>query len=103
MITLAKRSVDLRHWPVGYYFSASFKRRPLTGLWKRSAAAKEKKLAFCSACFPVNAAVFPLLSFGWRERRKAAPLAPSPQERCAAALLFNHLHRTPLCFINPPN
>lgn len=51
MITLAKKSVALRHWPVGEYFSASLKRRPLTGLWKRRTAAQEN-LAFWSACFP---------------------------------------------------
>lgn len=49
VITLAKKSAALRHGPVGKYFYASLKRRPLTG-WERRAAAQEK-LAMSRACF----------------------------------------------------
>lgn len=71
VITLAKKSVALRHWPVGKYLYASFKRRPLTGLWKRRTAAQEK-LRVLTRVLCTNVALFsPLLSGGWRERRKA--------------------------------
>lgn len=77
MITFAEESVALRHWPVGKYFYASFKCRPLTGLWKLTAAAREK-LAFCRARFAQMRLSFLFLWGGWRERRKPI-LALSPE------------------------
>lgn len=58
VITLAKKSVALRHWPVGKYLYASFKRRPLTGLWKRRTAAQEK-LRVLTRVLCTNVALFP--------------------------------------------
>lgn len=57
VITLAKKSVALRHWPVGKYLYASFKRRPLTGLWKRRTAAQEK-LRVLTRVLCTNVALF---------------------------------------------
>lgn len=49
VIMLAKKSVALRHWAVGEYFSAPFK--ALNALGKHRTAAR-RNFAFRSICFP---------------------------------------------------
>lgn len=77
--------------PFGESFSASFKRRPLKGLWKR---VEEKKYCFGVFAFQ-GCGFFSRLCSG---RGKATLLAPSPEERCAAGRALNQLHRT-LCVL----
>lgn len=50
VIRLAEKSAALRHEPVGKYFYASLKRRPLTG-WERARLLGKEKLAMSCACF----------------------------------------------------
>lgn len=57
VITLAKKSAALRHGPVGKYFYASLKRRPLTG-WERRVAARQRKARDVSRVFWTNVASF---------------------------------------------
>lgn len=101
VITLAKKSVALRHWPVGKYFSASFKRRPLTGFWKRITAAQEKlalfalqKCVFFSLSLFCPAAGGSAWSSRWLEPRKRGVLpACSLIYGSLAALLIRLISR----------
>lgn len=99
MIRLAKKSVALRHWSVGKYFYAPFKRRPLMSLWKRKTAA-QRKLAFCRAFFAQMWLFFLFCPAAGGSAGRHSGLRPRNR---GALRLSSIIYRTPLCFLNPSN